>query len=113
MKAPDVLEGVEARGLTPGELDQGGIAQYRSDRAVLARRGALAPGRQLPGHRPRARVELPDPGQPLPGLLGIALVGGRFEAPALLARPCEPTGVTKSALELVAKLEQVDHVLRG
>ena len=113
MDAADLLERADVRRVALGELDQRGIGEHRPDRPILVGRGALAPRRELARDRAGARVELPDARQPLPGRVRVALVGGRLEPAALLARPAEPAGLAQPALDLVGELEQVRDVLGG
>ena len=113
MDPADLLERADVRRVALGELDERRIAEHGADRAVLLGRGALAPGRQLARHRAGPRVELPDARKPLPGGVGVALVGGGLEAPALLAGPIEAAGLLEAALNLVGELEQVGDVLGG
>ena len=60
---------------------------------------------------PGSGIELPDPGQPLPGGVGIALVGGSLEAPALLVGPLLAAALAQAPAELIGERQQVDHVL--
>ena len=89
------------RRLALGQLHQRRIGEHGADRPVFGARCSLAPGGKLMCHGARPGVELIDARQPLPGCLGIALVGGRLQPPALLDRPSEPAGVAEATLELV------------
>src|SRR6185312_11576600 len=106
-----LLEAAQVRRLTLGKLDERRIGEHRTDRTVLGDRGALAPGGELAGHSPGARIELIDARQPFPSSFGIALVGRRLQPPALLDRPAEPAAAAKATLDLVGELEQVSDVL--
>ena len=102
----------EVRRLALGELDERRIGEHRADRAVLARSAVRS--RQAAsslGDGAGAWVELVDAGKPLPGGLGVALVGRGLEPAALLARPVEPPALGQPSLELVGELEQVRDVL--
>ena len=97
MQAADLLQPGDRRRLALGQLHQRRVGQDRADGTVQIGRRALAPGGQLARHRARARVQLPDPRQSLPGGLGVALVGGRLQPAALLARPLQPPGAPPAA----------------
>ncbi len=99
--------------MTLGKLEQRRILQHLADGAVLGRGRALAPGGEALGHGSRLRVELADPRQPFPCGLGVALVGGGLEAPTLLDRPIDASGLAQAALDLVGELQQVGDVLGG
>src|SRR4051812_30992506 len=112
-EAADLTQLTAPRGLALGELDDRGVAQDGTDRAVLARRGALAPGGERARHGALARVQPRGPRQPAPDLLGVALVGRLGDRDALLARPLEPAPVAQAALDLVGERQQVLDVAAG
>ena len=91
MDAADLLQrrASSRAGAWPARPAPGPASTEPTGRSSL-RGGALAPRGQLAGHRARARIELVDARQPLPGGVGIALVGRGLQPPALLARPLEP-----------------------
>ena len=62
------------------------------------RRRALAPGGELAGDRARARGRADRSGEPLPGGLGIPLVGRALEPPTFLEGPLEPARGASAAV---------------
>ncbi len=100
-------------GLALGELHQRGVTEDALDRAVVARRRALAPLDQLASHRPRRRAETADPRQPSEDRVEVPLVARVLERLALLACPLKAPDRRKASLKLRGQLEQVHDVLAG
>src|SRR6185437_4341050 len=73
VQSPDLLESARAGRPALGQLDERGVGNDRADGTVQVRRCALAPGRQALRDGARARVELADARQALPGGFGVAL----------------------------------------
>ena len=74
----------------------------RSRHAASSRATARARGSSWPTRGSRSQA-----------VVRVALVGGRLEPAALLARPAQPAGLREAALHLVGELEQVRDVLGG